>query len=288
MDTSQFGGAGQGGPVEEAEDRRSGRRWMALGLVGLVLGAGAGVLLLVPRDADVRIAPAPPLAPAPAEPAAVQNEVGSGAVKPGPSARARAPALSQSDDFMREGLHALAEGTGPARAWIAGGDVARRAVAVLMGLSEGEVPRSLLAAFAPRGAFEVEETDGVIRARTAGFARYDGLAEWLGALDAQRVAAVFETVEPVLEQAFREVAPPGSSLRQTVDRTSAHLLLVSLPDDEPALVEKGAVYAYADPALEALSPAQKQLLRMGPENARVVQSKLRELRLALGLSSSVR
>lgn len=288
MDTSQFGGAGQGGPVEEAEERRDGRRWMALGLVGLVLAGGAAVLLLVPRDADVRIEPQPALAPVPSPSVAAPDEAGGEAVRPGASARARAPSLSQSDGFMRDGLRALTEGVESARAWVAGGDVARRTVAVLMGLSEGEVPRSLLAAFAPTGAFEVEETDGAIRARTAGFARYDVLAGWLGALDAQRVVGVFETVEPVLEQAFREVAPPRSSLRQAMDRATSHLLLAPTPDDAPELVEKGAVYAYADPALEALSPAQKQLLRMGPENTRIVQSKLRELRRALGLSASVR
>ena len=37
-----------------------------------------------------------------------------------------------------------------------------------------------------------------------------------------------------------------------------------------------------DPALEALSPPQKHLLRMGPANARLVQSKIREIQAALG------
>jgi hypothetical protein len=45
---------------------------------------------------------------------------------------------------------------------------------------------------------------------------------------------------------------------------------------------RGAVYSYAKPALENLSPAQKQLLRMGPDNVKRVQIKLRELRDALG------
>jgi hypothetical protein len=41
------------------------------------------------------------------------------------------------------------------------------------------------------------------------------------------------------------------------------------------------VYELVDPRLEALSPAQKLLLRMGPANARKVQEKLRELGSAL-------
>ncbi len=46
---------------------------------------------------------------------------------------------------------------------------------------------------------------------------------------------------------------------------------------------KVKTYRYVDPKLEALSPAQKQLLRMGPENAQKIQAKLRELAGVLGL-----
>ncbi|MBI3288293.1 MAG: DUF3014 domain-containing protein [Elusimicrobia bacterium] len=35
-----------------------------------------------------------------------------------------------------------------------------------------------------------------------------------------------------------------------------------------------------------MSPAQKQLLRMGPANAASIQSKLREMALALGISEA--
>jgi DUF3014 family protein len=46
------------------------------------------------------------------------------------------------------------------------------------------------------------------------------------------------------------------------------------------------VYAYVDDSLERLSPAQKQLLRMGPKNQATIQAKLREFTLALGVSDS--
>jgi hypothetical protein len=40
-------------------------------------------------------------------------------------------------------------------------------------------------------------------------------------------------------------------------------------------------YEFADPELSALSSGQKALVRMGPENARRVKAKLRELRAAI-------
>jgi hypothetical protein len=45
----------------------------------------------------------------------------------------------------------------------------------------------------------------------------------------------------------------------------------------------GALYAFADIRLESLAPAQKQLLRMGPSNARAVQDTLRSVGFALRL-----
>ena len=43
------------------------------------------------------------------------------------------------------------------------------------------------------------------------------------------------------------------------------------------------LYAYADPKLEGLAPAQKLLLRTGPDNARKIKQQIRELAVALGV-----
>ena len=49
----------------------------------------------------------------------------------------------------------------------------------------------------------------------------------------------------------------------------------------PALVAEVKRYEFADPNLESLPDAQKQLLRMGPENQARVVAKLREIGAAL-------
>jgi hypothetical protein len=43
------------------------------------------------------------------------------------------------------------------------------------------------------------------------------------------------------------------------------------------------LYVYSDPQLESLSAAQKQLLRTGPRNVRLVQARLREIAQHLAL-----
>ena len=49
---------------------------------------------------------------------------------------------------------------------------------------------------------------------------------------------------------------------------------------------EGIGYGFVDPQLESLSNPQKQLLRMGPRNIRLIQAKLRETALALGIPAS--
>ena len=47
------------------------------------------------------------------------------------------------------------------------------------------------------------------------------------------------------------------------------------------LEEKIKSFAMADEKLESMSQAQKHLFRMGPQNVRAIQSKLRELKALL-------
>jgi hypothetical protein len=62
--------------------------------------------------------------------------------------------------------------------------------------------------------------------------------------------------------------------------------LLATPEvEEPiALVQPNVLYQYKDPALERLSSGQKILLRMGPEHAEIVKTKLREIRAELTAS----
>jgi hypothetical protein len=60
------------------------------------------------------------------------------------------------------------------------------------------------------------------------------------------------------------------------------MIATPIPEGPVRLVEgKGATWAFADPALERLDPAQKQLLRMGPENAARIIDTLRQVQRQL-------
>ena len=65
---------------------------------------------------------------------------------------------------------------------------------------------------------------------------------------------------------------------------SSLLLATPVPTGREALVQPSVRFAYEDEQLEGLEPAQKQLMRMGPDNTHRVKEKLREIQRALAAS----
>ena len=61
------------------------------------------------------------------------------------------------------------------------------------------------------------------------------------------------------------------------------MLQTPVPDGNVRLVPQGATYGFEDEALERLTPAQKHLVRMGPLHAGVIQERLRQIALAIGI-----
>ena len=67
-------------------------------------------------------------------------------------------------------------------------------------------------------------------------------------------------------------------------RALAHLLETpEVPATARLRQGKGTNYVYADPTIERLSPAQRQVLRLGPDGARRVKATLRAFATALGV-----
>lgn len=151
-------------------------------------------------------------------------------------------------------------------------------------LAQGELSRSTLApvaAAAPLGRFSVVESAGHLHASPASFARYDELAQAIASLDVSAAASAFKSLRGPLQTAWRALGYPGGSLDEVLRAGLGRIEALPVPEAPPELVTRGAGWGYADPKLEALGPVEKQLLRMGPKNARLVQEKARALRRLL-------
>jgi hypothetical protein len=184
--------------------------------------------------------------------------------------------------LSRADLEALSSDPEYAR-WLQEGGFVERIVAAVALVAEGDSPRELLAFLAPQGAFTVEERKSGVFISPASYARYDGVARAFSSLDVEAVRRVYVTFRPALAAAYAPIAPPGARFEHALQRAIQRMVEVPVVRGEVAVVPRGAVWAYQDASLEALSPAQKHLLRMGPQNVARIQDKLRELSNALEL-----
>jgi hypothetical protein len=279
------------GPQERGSARRvretRRRRRRIVFAVALALCAGAAWLSRDLWQRPGEAAPGEARIPAP-EP---------GATGPAPEAPAEAavdealapaeplPALDESDAFAR--ARAAAVSSRPELAgWLAGEGLVTRFVAAVDAVANGESPRSELPELAPRARFEAEEHAGHPALGPRAAARYDVVAAVFESLDAEACARVHRALAPLFEKAHAQIGHRGDDFDATLARAFRELLRAPVRDGDFELAAGIRSYHFADPALEDLSPAQKQLLRMGPRNARRVQAKLRELATALGLDVS--
>ena len=98
-------------------------------------------------------------------------------------------------------------------------------------------------------------------------------------------ARLYATLKPRIEDAHHDLGS-ADSFDRTLERAIVALLRHQPIDGSERLRPKGIGYGYTDERLESLTPAQKQLLRMGPRNVRVIKTKLREIAIALGIPPS--
>lgn len=193
------------------------------------------------------------------------------------------PPLSESDSFFRDLVRKLS--SHPFLALVLDADdLVRKLVVSVANVAEGASPAKQLLHIRPEERFTAIETAERIVLDPASYRRYDAPAELFASLDASAVAGLYRTLEPLLEEAHSELGlSDRKGFRDTLSRAIEVLLAVPVVEGPIRLRAVNVNYAFEDPALQKLSPAQKHLVRMGPENTRRVQRKLTEIAGALGL-----
>jgi hypothetical protein len=195
------------------------------------------------------------------------------------------PPLDDSDGFVRDLAKRLSADARFA-AWLATRDLVRAFVVAVEDVADGASPRAPLAFLAPRGELKVTKVRGRLVIDAQSYARYDAVTDVFASLDATACAAVYKRVEPLLDAAHREQGHVEGGFSKALARAAARLLATPVVEGEVpvrAVQRATLVYALEDQGLEALSPAQKHLVRMGPRNSKRILAKLRELLRALGL-----
>ena len=195
------------------------------------------------------------------------------------------PPLDQSDDLVRQLVAALSANPELGR-WLAETHLIETVTVVTVNIATGASPKPHLKFLAPKTRFVPRRIGRALVPDPASFAGYDVMADAIASLDAGSTAATYRTFEPLFEVAFKDFGMPEVRFRAMLDRAIANLLAVPIPGAEVELVPHATSFRYRDPRYEELSPAQKQFLRMGPRNVKIIQGKLREIAAALAAPAS--
>ena len=190
-----------------------------------------------------------------------------------------APVVTEEtgDRYARESTDAVNGGKALAQ-FVAGDYVVERAVAIIDALRRGEVPYKLLPVGKPSTTFPISDDGLRVTLDAAGFSRYDGFAQWVGGLDTTALVSLLNDYEMIATQALTRMGVSDFDIRSAVLAATTQILSTPQVTVDAELMRREANWVYIDPELEALSSLQKQVLRMGPENADIIQQKARDIR----------
>jgi DUF3014 family protein len=245
--------------------------WIAL----LVLGGAIGLAVYVALGRRTQ-APAP------------QQQTGASPERPvqplGSEAMPVAvPPLDESDAVVRDLVKKIS--AHPAViAWLATNGLIRNFTVVVVNVADGKSAAGQLQVLRPSSRLTVVGSTGELRIDPRSYDRFNEVAAAAGSLDPSGSARLYATLKPRIEEANRELGLGNMPFDQTLERAIVQLLRTPVVDRPVRVVPRGGVgYDFADEQLQSLTPAQKQLLRSGPRNARTIKDALRNLAIALGI-----
>ena len=248
-------------------------RWIPIVAVAVLLFALAAVWYYLRGSSDLDRADATP------DTALIPQAT------PAPVVETDVPSLDESDAYVRDLVRALSQHPIVA-AWLTTDQLIRNFAVSVMNVADGKTPSGHLYTIKPDGTFRVRQQRTTAYIDPASYARYDGHAAAVDGIDPAGAARLYATLRPRIEEASREQAGSDANFDRALERAIVELLETPIVEGDVAVVPLIQGYGYADASLESLSGAQKQLLRMGPDNVRRVQQKLRAIARELGISES--
>lgn len=186
------------------------------------------------------------------------------------------PRLESSDQLIRDGAVSLTRHEG-INTWLGSKELVRKTVAFIDNIANGNIAKQPAAALAPKGQMSVKEvSEGVYVMNESSYDRFNNTTNILLSIDTQRSIEFYILLRPLYEQAYGELGYPSGNFDEVVLRAIGRLLETPTLNEPAKMIRPVVMYEYQDPKLESLSPAQKQLLRMGPKNSEAIKDKLRD------------
>jgi hypothetical protein len=240
--------------------------------------AAAGVYYLRSRNQPLPAAPSAPAAVAPAasEPG-IAHPLPEGA---GNAASAPLPELADSDAPLRDALAEISSADA-VKDFLVPQDLIRKIVVTVDNLPRQKVAVEKRPANPAAGSFLVNGDELHATLDQRNFDRYKPMVAVISKLDAKQLGALYIHYYPLFQQSYQNLGYPNGYFNDRLVEVIDDLLATPEPKGPIELVRPNVMYIYADSALEARPAGQKLLIRMGPENAKIIKAKLTELRAVI-------
>jgi hypothetical protein len=260
--------------------------WIAAGVVAAALiGVGVYYRFHAPQPPPQSATPVPaPPAPAPA-PASTPTPLPSAAPAihhPIPAAAVPKPAqplppLNHSDAVMIAALNTLIGHPAVAR-FLVPKNVIRRIVVTVDSLPRAKVAADLRPVKPTPGQTLVDRQGGITLLSQRNFARYTPFVAAVSRLNVKAMARLYFRLYPLFQQAYESLGYPGKYFNDRLVQAIDSLLATPAVSEPVTLVRPKVFWQFSSPKLESLPAGQKLLIRMGPQNAAIIEGKLRQLR----------
>ncbi|USD27417.1 DUF3014 domain-containing protein [Pseudoalteromonas sp. SCSIO 43201] len=188
------------------------------------------------------------------------------------------PSLSQSDTEIKAAVANFM--SNQAVKLLADDDVIRRTVVYVDNLAKGKIAEKHSPVVKPQDNFSVIDDDIIITDPNS-YERYTPYVAMFDTMSTAQVVRLYDQYKPLFEEAYEEIGYEGNEFNGTLADAIDELLATPIPDTALPLIKESVTYKYAYAEWEQLSAAQKQFLRMGPENMKKVKKRLEEIKSAL-------
>ena len=234
--------------------------------VGATTSTSAPITQIAPESAPTVVPSAP----------AIQHPVPDSSA----ATSAPAPALDQSDRTFHDALTAL-PGAQSLEKLLVPDNIIRHLVVTIDNLSKKKVAVNQRPIKPTGGQFMTQSNGDQLTINPENYARYQPFMEVVKTVDVEKTVQLYYHFYPLFQSAFDDLGYQDAYFNDHLVALIDHLLETPDVTGPVALTQPNVMYLYADPALEALSPGQKTLIRMGPANETLLKARLRELKTQL-------
>lgn len=224
-----------------------------------------------------RVIEAQPVVPEAAEPVVVAppvEVVREPEPVPEPAEVVTLPSLNTSDSFLLSRISTFEIGARLIDV-VVPEQLIRQFVVFTENVAQGSLPQLDYPVRRLSQSMAVRELDeNLYEMEASSYQRYDSLVETLDAMNPEQALALYEVVKPLLQEAYGEIGYRGRDFDEALKGAIDTVINARTVEGPFQLVKPKVMYVYADADIESMSPVEKQLLRMGPENAAKLKTAL--------------